>query len=110
MKNTVLLIKLYRHITGVGLVESKNVMDVNSDSQRRVIPEKIVKLFKSLLVYPYIMNKDEFMSIIEVGIDGMEALQYTDMLEATLTLLTNIKKHGGLTQLSQDRQEILDSI
>ena len=70
----------------------------------------VVELFKRVLNISEPFSKEEFLNLIENAIDSMEAMYYTDMLEATLATLSNIKKQGGLEFLARKRSKFLNSI
>ena len=102
------LIKEYRWITGKGLKDSKDAVEevlINNNE------ESMVELFKKAIghsIEPY--TKEEFMFLIENAIDNMDKLAFTDMLEATMVLLNNVKNNGGLKQLAEDRDKFLNNI
>ena len=110
------LIKLFRSVTDFGLKDSKDAMDLHTIQYEANYgngwdrPGIIKEFEKYLVTNPDPYTKEEFMNLIEKCVDNMEVLAFVDMLEATLTLLTNVKKNGGLEKLAKERDEFLDSI
>ena len=104
------LIKEYRFITGKGLKDSKDAVEGAMCAPQNAI-DGVLRLFKSAIgvhFEPY--TKEEFLNLIEKAIDNMEMFYYDDMLEATLTTLTNVRNRGGLPRLAKERDEFLEKL
>ena len=100
------LIKEFRWATGKGLKDSKDAVET---CEWRV--EDMVELFRKnigCICEPY--SKQEFLHLIENAVDNMHHLAYDDMLDATMAMLTNVKKNGGLEKLAKDRDKFLNNI
>jgi len=110
------LIKELRRISGMGLKDSKDAIELGyqyngAGTKSDIDKEKIINTFKAYLVVdPEPYTKEEFMNNIEEAIDGMDKMQFTDMIEVVELLCKNITKNGGLVALAQKRDEFLNSI
>jgi len=100
------LIKKYREISGRGLMDSKNIICEYMDKNDLT---GLINQFRILAITEE-LPKEAFINMISEAIDSMEKFQYTDMLEAVMTLLENIKKRGGLTKIAQERHEFISNI
>ena len=121
-QNTIGLIKEYHRFTNCGLKEAKDKIEecldavynhTNYSSTKRWTQETFNSLIKEFRAVSFIENtltKEEFLNIISDGIDGMDKLGFTDMLEAMECLLTNIKRNGGLKVIAEKRGEFLEAI
>ena len=114
-KRLIELIKLYRSISGQGLKDSKLKMEEFYTCGSNGVLGKydingLVKAFEKYLVVEEPYTKEQFLHLIENAIDNMEALQYTDMVEAVTQLLSNVRRKGGLEVIAKESNEFLRNI
>ena len=112
------LIKLYRGVSGVGLKTAKEkIEEFSGDSWRSGTHNprtfdlnRLIEAFKEHLVVEEPYSKEQFLNLIENGIDNMEAFHFTDMLDAVEVLCSNIRKRGGLEVIAKESNEFLRNI
>tara|TARA_R110000822_G_scaffold25990_13_gene78661 strand:+ start:668 stop:1102 length:435 start_codon:yes stop_codon:yes gene_type:complete len=107
------LIKLYRGVSGEGLKDSKEKIESfdGGHAQSRVFDiDGLVEAFKEHLVVEEPYTKEQFLNLIENSIDNMEALQFTDMLDAIEVLCSNIRKRGGLEVIAKEANNFLRNV
>ena len=109
------LIKLYRRLSGLGLKQSKDKIEEfmvrdNTNYNHKYDVEGLVNAFKEFLIVEEPYTKEQFLHLIENAIDNMEALQYTDMVEAVTQLLSNVRRKGGLEVIAKESNDFLRNI
>jgi hypothetical protein len=110
------VIKELTNVSGLGLKEAKEKIDVVSNFglngfEHFIGVESVLDIFREYVgTKPEPYTKEEFLNMIENCIDSMDTYYFSDMLEATLTTLVNIKNRGGLEMLEKERDKFLRNI
>ena len=110
-KKKIQLIKLYRQITGLGLKESKESVDMLMQWKQEDVFNEFCRLadVHDLMTSAH-LSKEQFMEIISDALDSAKNFQCLDQLDALETLCANIRKKGGLGVIAKEYDNFINSI